>query len=376
MTALNSIIMFLLIGTISLHGFQIDSVRNITNKPTQLSYLNPNTADFFAPTKAPLHYEKVATSPASLLQAAKDTLFYIQNKRGKFRQALEPYQLKEIISFQQVEETLKFIISTIEEDLETGKFRILNPAFINKNFAFIKWKADKKAAAQHHIKLPANGNIRLTNYVIYSVKGNTEKTKTYNCALYQLLDKSLAKKFTKQQILSGIFEKQAYKNKVKPLVWLTRNSFEEALLQGSTLVKMPDQSHKIFMVDTCNGIDYVKGIKNQYKQQRYWYCREAKSNITSIEAFKKRIQLRRKVIFAGDINNIGIGKIIAIRHTNPMTKKQELHLGVLADTGGAFVNNLYQLDLFLGMFGDKRVLRQQQMQFPSSTQAYLIYKKS
>lgn len=368
-------ILFLMLTSIA-QCFHIDNLGNMSTQPTQPSLINSNAADFFAPTTTPLQYDKVATSPASLLQAAKDTLYYIQNKKGKFRQALEPYQLKEIISFKQVEDTLKFIISTIEEDKRTGNFRILNPAFIKKNFAFIKWKADKKSASNHHIKLPSNGNIRLTNYVIYCVKGNTVKTSAHNCALYQLLDKSIATKFTKQQILSGIFEKPTYKNRVKPLVWLSRASFEEALLQGSTLVKMPDKSYKIFMVDTCNGINYIKGINNPCKQQRYWYCREAKSNITSIEAFKKRIQLRRKVIFAGDIYNIGIGKIIAICHANPMTKKRELHLGVLADTGGAFINNLYQLDLFLGMFGDKKILRQQQMHFPNSTQAYLIYKRS
>jgi hypothetical protein len=359
-----------------INSFHIDNIGHVSNRPIQSSYLTPHASKFFVPVNQQLHHEKIATSPAALLQAAKDTLLYIKTKQGKSRQILEPYQLKHIITFKQVEETLKFIISTIEKDKKTGKFRILDPAFINKNFAFVKWKADKQSALSHHVKIPSNGNIRLTNYVIYCVKGNTQKTTRYNCALYKLLDKSLAKKFTKQQILAGIFEKPEYKNKVKPLVWLTRDSFEEVLLQGTALVKMPDQSYKIFMVDTCNGINYIKRIKNTRKQQRYWYCREAKSNITSIEAFKKRIKLRKKVIFAGDINNIGIGKLIALRHLNPITQKQELHLGVLADTGGAFINNLYQLDLFLGMFNDKKTLQSQQMHFPNSTQAFLLYKRS
>ncbi len=370
------LIVFLLLLSPSLRGFHIDNVSSVANRPTQPSYITPESGKFFTQVKAPLLHEKIATSPQSLLQAAKDTLLYIKNKHGKYCQVLEPYQLKDIISFKRVEETLKFIIETIEEDKKTGKYRILNPAFINKNFSFIKWKADKKTALTNNAKIPANGNIRLTNYVIYCVQGNTTKTAHYNCALYGLLDKTLAKKFTKQQILTGIFEKPTYKNKVKPLVWLTRNDFEEVLLQGTTLVKMPDQSYKIFMVDTCNGIRYVKGSINPQKQQRYWFCREAKSNIQTIDAFRKRIQLRKKVIFAGDINNIGIGKIIAIKHINPTTKKSEVHLGILADTGGAFINNLYQLDLFLGMYSDKKQLKKQQWQFPNSTQAFLMYKRS
>ncbi len=86
--------------------------------------------------------------------------------------------------------------------------------------------------------------------------------------------------------------------------------------------------------------------------------------------------LRKKVIFAGDLTNIGVGKIIAIKHINPTTKKSEIQLGVLADTGGAFTNNLYQLDLFLGMYSDKKQLKKQQQQYPNSTQAYLLYKRS
>jgi hypothetical protein len=58
-----------------------------------------------------------------------------------------------------------------------------------------------------------------------------------------------------------------------------------------------------------------------------------------------------------------------------MTKKRELNLGVLADTGGAFVNNIYQLDLFLGMFNNKKALKNQQRNFPNTTQALILYKR-
>jgi hypothetical protein len=358
----------------SLSSFHIDNIWTATANQNQPSCSPTAGCNCFAKTKNILPNIEIITSPLSLLQAAKDTLYYINHKKGRIQSTFEPVHFKKLISFKQVEETLNFIISIIEEDKKKKKFRILDPTFINKHFCFIQWNAPQKTTIKNNTQPSINENIKLTNYVIYCVQGNPQKTKRFNCALYKLLDKSLAPKFTKQKILSGIFESPTYKNKVKPLVWLTREDFEDVLLQGSTLVQIPNKTYKIFLVDTCNGITYKKNIKNQ-QQQRYWFYREAKSNLASISAFKKRIQLRKKVIFAGDINNIGIGKIIAINHINPMTKKRELHLGVLADTGGAFVNNIYQLDLFLGMFNNKKALKNQQRNFPNTTQALILYKR-
>ncbi|KKQ48843.1 MAG: hypothetical protein US69_C0013G0020 [candidate division TM6 bacterium GW2011_GWF2_38_10] len=358
-------------------AFHIDNVKTAYDKPIDKTLINPKAHVFFSPVNSPLAREVVATAPKALLQAAKDTLFYLQHKQGKYRQVLEPFQFKKIMPFSYVQATLQFIVDTIEEDLAAGgkHFRIQDPQFLNEHFTFIKWKADRGSAVKNNINLPQDGNIKLTNYVVYSVAGSVRKTKSHSCALYELLDTSLAQKFTKQQILSGIFERPAYRKKVKPLVWLSRTDFEEALMQGSTLVRMPDQSFKIFMVNVCNGIPYNKKIRNPRDQKRYWYFREGKNSLQSINEFKERLQSRQKVVFAGDINNIGIGKIIAIRHTNPSTKQPEVHLGVLADTGGAFINNLYQLDFFLGMYEDKDSLKKQQWHFPNNTQAFLLCKK-
>ncbi len=366
---------FLLSAMSSLYGFHIDNI-GPSNKPLNQSIVNPQAKSFFISGLPFFRHEKIATSPLSLLQAAKDTLYHIRNKKGNYRQALEPKHFKNIVSFKKVEETLEFIISIIEEDKKTGSFRILDPAFLNEHFDFLRWKADRESALKHDFRLPQNGNVRLTNYVIYNVRGSSKKTVSHNCPLYMLLDRTLAKKFSKQTILSGVFEKAPYKNKVRALAWLTRSDFEDVLLQGSVLVTFPNNTHKIFMVDICNGIKYEKKIRDTKKQRRYWYYRDAKSNIASLALFKKRVTLRKNVILAGDIYNIGVGKIIAFRHINQITKTPEVYLGVLADTGGAFINNLYQMDLFLGMFSDKKLLKKEQKQFPVTTQAYIMYKRS
>ena len=81
-------------------------------------------------------------------------------------------------------------------------------------------------------------------------------------------------RFTKQKILSGLFEKPQYKRYVKRLAWLPRKYFEEALMQGSAIVKMPDYKEKIFNVHKSNGFNYDKTAKTLeaiWKQPKYWF---------------------------------------------------------------------------------------------------------
>ena len=187
--------------------------------------------------------------------------------------------------------------------------------------------------------------------------GSYKKTKQYCCALYQILDDHICKKYSKQQILSGILNQPSNKGKVRPIVWLSRSDFEDSLMQGTVIVKMPDGKERVFMANQSNGIDYDKNNKDPWQQKRYWYFKEDKSSKWSVEQFKKRLSNRQNVVFAGDIFNIGLGKIIALKHINPFTQKHEIRLGVVADTGGAFVKNLYQLDFFAGFFRTDRILQ-------------------
>ena len=79
-------------------------------------------------------------------------------------------------------------------------------------------------------------------------------------------------------------------------------------------------------------------------------------------------------VFAGDIYNIGLGKIIAIKYKNPLSKCDEVRLGVLADSGGALTNNLYQLDLFMGVFDNKDKFKSRIRNMPNSVEAYILVK--
>ena len=69
------------------------------------------------------------------------------------------------------------------------------------------------------------------------------------------------------------------------------------------------------------------------------------------------------------------GKVIALVYKHPLTHKKEMLIGVLADTGGAFINNLYQLDLFGGVFKNKSALTHHLKQFPPFTRAMMLCKR-
>ena len=74
----------------------------------------------------------------------------------------------------------------------------------------------------------------------------------------------------------------------------------------------------------------TREIKNPRLQRRYWYFRE----ISAIKGYGRemetKITLLPKAAFAGDVFNLGLGKLIAMRFANPFTGRREILLGILA----------------------------------------------
>jgi len=336
-----------------------------------------DVSKFFSLTNSPFKNEQVITDPSALCEAAKDTLKYFNDRKLFNARFVHPRDFgTHVMSSQKTKQTLEKIIKIIEED----KFRILDPEFLNKTFKFIKWSGDTKSALKNNVVIPEavsgripKGQIRLTNYAIFKTDGSYEKTDKYNCALYEVIDSSFVKsdrfKFTKQDVVAGILYNDLYKNKIKPLVWISRDGLEDAIMQGSIVVVMPDNKKRVFNVDKSNGIAYDKVLKDLKAQKRYWYFKEIKRDqMASSNAHLNHGQ----AIFAGDIHHIGIGKIIAILYTNPVNKKKEIRLGVLADTGGAFLNNLYQLDYFMGIFNNKSNFYSHIRYLPNTVEAFVL----
>ncbi len=358
---------------ISLYSFHMDNINGTVSKNVVTSKLP--VCDFFSVSCDGVNKATIVTSPLYLLQAAKDSLAYLNARSARKDSVSNPVAFRKLLSLDDVKKTLKFVISTIEQDRITGNYRILDSNFLKKHFSCIKWSADWHCAQSHAVKMPYDGRIRLTMYGVFSVKGNHKKTSNYSCGLYKVSDVSICKKYTKQQILAGALEKTGNRNKCSALAWVSRQSLEDALMHGTVVVNFPDGGCKILNVDKHNGIAYDRSQKNIFEQKRYWFFRELKSSTKQCKQTIQKFKKRRGVVFAGDLYHIGFGKLIALSYKNPQTKKNEMRLGILADTGGAFINNLYQLDLFGGVFGSHNELTAYLRTIPTSARAVVLYKK-
>jgi hypothetical protein len=318
---------------------------------------------------------RIATDPLALLAAAQDSLRYLNAHRNSPDQTINPQQFRHLVSYAQVERTLKFIIKTIQEDRKKKSFRIMDPEFLRTHFEAVQWRADDKSALRQAINLPHDGKIRLTSYAIFSLRGSYKKTKNYPCGLYQLFAEDIQKKYTKHQILAGALEKKKNQHKRRAFAWVSRQGLEDALMHGTVIVKFADGATKILNVDQNNGIAYDRKQKNILAQKRYWFFRELKNQHPSHQSLVDRFVQRRGVIFAGDVYNIGFGKVIALSYQHPITGAHEVRLGILADTGGAFVNNLYQLDMFGGVFASKQEFKEYLTGMPLFAHAMVLYKR-
>lgn len=345
--------------------------------------------NLFTQIKTPITYEQIKTNTSNILKAARYALQYFKSGNKKSRDlTTSKFLEKKYISNLEARKTLEFIVKTIEEDQKSkrSKSRILDPNFIKKNFSFIKWNSDQQTANKNHVKLPkwynhgklAPEKIKLTSYAIFKRYASYKKTKTHKYALYEISSKDfeskLRLKYTKQKILSGALEKKDFKNHVSPLVWVSRQSLEEALMQGSIMLLMPDGKKRIFNTYKSNGFPFIKKLKTTWRQKKYWFFKEIKKQ-KSQQQLSSPLTLGG-VIFAGDVHSIGLGKIIALKYKNLRTKKDELRLGVLADKGSAFSNNLYQLDFFVGVFNNRKEFKKFIGQFPPAVEAYILKKRT
>lgn len=343
---------------------------------------NTSSSHLFKKITPPFGHELVVTDVTALQRSAQSTLDFITaHEKKEWAPLSSPIFSQFGITVEDVKRTLRFIIQTIKQDKHKKKQRILDPKFLNKQFNIIAWSGDKQDARAHNIKL-SSGGIRLTYYLIFTMPGAYRKTKEYPYALYAvpdeekyLTDAQIEKKkksliryvYTKQDVVNGVLSNK----RVQPLVWVTREGLEEALFQGSISVSMPDGKQRLFNVDKCNEIPFDHKITDKYAQKRYWYFKE----IDGCLGYKDKIECVPGVTLAGDVYNLGLGKLIALKSINKETQKPELRLGILSDTGGAFENNLYQLDCFTGLFNTREEFTAHIKNLPMFAQAFILIKK-
>ncbi|MEA5606371.1 hypothetical protein [Nostoc sp. UHCC 0252] len=323
-------------------------------------------------TPANLPSSKVNFNQKDLLTVLVNTRKYFQDYSSADPDILRPGILTtQGVTVPDVLKTLDFMVAVLKEDIANKRAtRLQDPKFINSNFRVIKWTA-------HNPKDKKQKQLRITKYAVFTHPGSRKKTSTFNTPIYSLKENSNNDKFytryTKQDVLSGIYEPGGREfGKVQSLAYLTRTGLEEALMQGTILINFTDGYQAFFNVDRNNGISYVRGLKAT-AQKRYWYFREVDAIKGYGHKIDAKISIKPGVTFAGDVLNIGLGKVIVIEHTKGGRK--HLQMGVMADTGGAFLPNLYQLDFLAGIFKSQKEFGQNISQLPEYATAYFLIKK-
>ncbi|WP_454784504.1 hypothetical protein [Legionella sp. WA2024007413] len=335
-------------------------------------------APHFVPAE-PSSASQYEINGAALCSTAKETLAYL-NKGNHYDSRVIHEGTVFPVPVARVKATLIFICQHQNE--------LNNPAFIKKHFDFVRWYPDleqakplkrKKSLLAH---LPQD-KILMTKYYVHRAKASTQPSAAYPFALYGLprdeesltVEEADAKPeltrfhYGKQAILKG-----ALTNKNVPvLAYFNRDDLEAALMQGTLVADFGKNQTKIFNVHRCNNIAYDKA-KNPYQQERYWYFK----GVAGIKGYGKdadhKITVNPEVTFAADLEHFGLGKLLLIQYPD-RTGKVVTRAGIFADTGGAFQNNLYQVDFLAGSYAGREEFTQAARHLPDYVAAYFMVLK-
>ena len=320
-------------------------------------HLEPSA--FFAPHSPKWKRHLVVTAPLDLGLVAAHTADTLR----RLRATEDPLATAGLfgplgVSLDDVLATLDLVARTAFEDRGRHRQRLQDPRWIAAHFQALQWIPDRQAAEGRGIPL-TNDEIRLTKYVVYSVAGSRERTDEYNTALYAIPADELAEEeppssvdlirmqLTRMDVYNGAFDEGGrFEGQAAPLVWLTRDGSNQALLQGTIEVTFEDGVRELFNVHRNNGLAWQPNQRDLDQQPRFWYFRKVQG-ILGVQG----TALRPKAAVAGDVYNVGLGKLVALEW--PTKRGPELRLVVLADTGGAFQPNLFQLDYLAGTFPSK-----------------------
>ncbi len=315
----------------------------------------------FVKESSPLQQGKWVNDAKALCQVAEETLLYLNKGPAYDPSAIHGGKVAgATFPLTRVKDTLNFICQTAKKNPAL----LSDAKFIRDNFEMIRWYPDVAGAHKIAKEKPLLANIPQdqilqTKYYVRIADGSPTKTAKQPQALYGLpYDEAqlklaeadaLGSKITrfqlgKQAIVNGALEQKPLR--APALVWLSREDLEGALLQGTAVIPNGN-AYRYFNVHRTNGIPYNRKIAPE-QQERYWYFKEVKSVLGYGKDADYKIPIQPQVTVAGDIPQLGLGKLIllATKEHGNITYR----LTVLADTGGAFANNLYQLDWLSGYY--------------------------
>ncbi|KTD07647.1 hypothetical protein [Legionella jamestowniensis] len=333
----------------------------------------------FSPAK-PLPAAYYAINGPALCATAKETLAYLN--KGKHYDSRVIHEGKVFkLPLARIKATLRFICQHQNE--------LNHPAFVKQHFDFIRWYPDMEQTKPLQLtkpliaKLP-NDKILMTKYYVHRAKASNTPNTTYPFALHALpkdeetLPLEDAEKkpelmrfhYGKQAVLKGAL----IRKQVPVLAYLSREDLEAALMQGTVVADFGKQHLKTFNVHRCNNIPYDKA-RNPYQQERYWYFKA----VDGIKGYGKdaehKITVNTEVTFAADLEQLGLGKILMIQYPDKRGKIVT-RAGILADTGGAFQHNLYQVDFLAGSYAGKEAFYRANRHLPNYVTAYFMVLKN
>ena len=240
--------------------------------------------------------------------------------------------------------TLDFVAEVARADAGQPVQRLLDPAFLRAHFSL--WSVQPELSGQ--TRRPAGvtaGKLRITRYLVREMAGSPAPTAVHRVALYADPGPEARARFTRAEVVAGAWARGG----AEPLVWVREADLYDALMQGTALVRLPDGSAQLYNVHQNNGYAYVPSERDPAKQRRYWYFQPVES-LRGYGVGEDKVRVEPGVVVAGDVTNLGLGKLLLIEATDGP------RLVILADTGGAFVGNLSQLDYLGGQFADHAAL--------------------
>ena len=317
---------------------------------------------------------------AALCATAKQTLAYLNQGTAYDPQVIHQGRVLPI-NFSRIKATLIFICK--------AQAKLNDPVFIKEHFDFIRWQPDLEQAKRFSAHKPLIQNlpqesILMTKYYVHLAEASTQPSDAKPYAIYALpkdeqalsLEQANATPslirfhYGKQAILAG-----ALNGKDVPILgYVSRDDLESALMQGTIVADFGGTvGRKILNVHRNNNIEYDR-LKSPYEQNRYWYFKQ----VDGIKGYGKdsdhKITVNPEVTFAADLSQFGLGKLLMIQYP----EKQGTiitRMGILADTGGAFMNNLYQVDYRAGSYRGKQAYIQATRHLPDYVNAYFMVLK-
>ena len=367
---------------------------------------NLEAQDFFHLDSAPDFAAFTDIDAKSLCRVADNTKHYLANEPNDNYavHSGKVFNKQSGITLTRVKQTLAFICEIYHQDKKQSNEknainRLSSKQFLIDHFDFYRWQPDintaKKLAKASNNKNKAallnkipKDKILLTKYYTKLLQASAKQTKIYNQALYALpydeqelslteaeqhqataSEKLTRYKYTRQQIINGAL---ANNNLAKPLVWVTEDALHDILLQGTGVLTVEGKT-RYFNVHRNNGIkyDYTLGKR---EQARYWYFIEVPDIMGYGTSPKNKIALKPYVAFAGNVAQLGLGKLLMVSYE--ANHKKQFNLAILADHGGAFDNNLFQLDQLVGSYYGWKDYYQANKHLPDYAKAWLLLLKS